>query len=253
MCRYWMRLWLVVILSGIFGCVTPSHKALVELPACDVTLAEQALVTAPEKISIFPVKVDIGELDAGGSTELVPEWSAEGTKVVEHCVNAQVKSYPGLQVVPLPELSREDKQVLDQYRALYEMAILNYEYIKAIPAWDHLVGRVTTVGPGMSGLREQLGTDAILFVSGYDFHSTAGRKAAFVLYAALAGAPLPMGFCKLRTGLVDVESGDILWSFSNESPMHSLKNEQHVQQMLNASFASFPKVRNQEGEHAEPR
>ena len=59
-----------------------------------------------------------------------------------------------------------------------------------------------------------------------------------------------MGHCALHTGLVELETGDILWTYSNTHGQYSLKNEQHVHAMIKKSFSSFPPVAGQEDEHA---
>jgi hypothetical protein len=108
---------------------------------------------------------------------------------------------------------------------------------------------MVTLGKGMARLKEQLDADAILFVSGYDYHSTAGRKTAFVLYAALTGVALPMGRSTLHTGLVELETGNILWTLTNSSSEYSLKKEQDVYKMIKRSFSRFPPVESREDEN----
>lgn len=243
-----------IFLLGAYGCATTnSTPAAADLPGCEATRADQAPVSAPRKICILPVKVKISELSAGGTTEEVPQWSAEGKKIVKRCLYEYFKIHLDVEIVPVQVISEEHQRLLDQYRALYERVAANQQYIKHIAAWSHLNGRMLTLGKGMAPLKEQLNADAILFVSGYDYHSTAGRKTAFVLYAALTGVALPMGRCALHTGLVELETGDILWSFTNSSGEYSLKKEQDVYQMIKRSFSGFPPVESQEDENARSR
>lgn len=246
----WTRSLIFIFLLGAYGCATTnSTPAAVDIPGCEVTHLDQAPISAPKKICILPVKVKISELNAGGTTEEVPQWSAEGKKIVKRCLYEYFKIHLDVEIVPVPAISEEHQRLLDQYRALYELVAANQRYIKHIAAWSHLNGRVVTLGKGMAHLKEQLNADAILFVSGYDYHSTAGRKTAFVLYAALTGAALPLGHCALHTGLVELETGNILWSFTNSSGEYSLKKEQDVYQMIKRSFSGFPPVESQEDEN----
>jgi hypothetical protein len=248
---YWTWSLIFTLLLGAYGCATTnSTPAAVDIPGCEVSSADQAPVSAPRKICILPVKVKISELNAGGTTEEVPQWSAEGKKIVKQRLYEYFKINLDVEIVPVQAISEENQRLVDQYRALYELVAANQRYIKNIAAWSHLNGRMVTLGKGMARLKEQLNADAILFVSGYDYHSTAGRKTAFVLYAALTGgAALPMGHCALHTGLVELETGDILWTFTNISGEYSLKKEQDVYRMIQQSFSGFPRVDSQEDEN----
>lgn len=241
----WTKLWVCVfsMLIGYSGCATTnSTSPRANFSDCGGARNKLSVPSTLKKICILPIKVEISELNAGGTTEEVPEWSAEGKKIVKQCLYEHCKSKLGIEIVPLDGLSEENKQLLNQYRALYEVVVRNQNYIQHIPAWDHLKGGVAGLGNGMAGFKEQLGADAILFVSGYDFHSTAGRKTAMVIYAALTGAVMPMGYCVLNTGLVELDTGNIVWTHTNGNPQYSLKNEVQVNELIVKSFSNFPTV-----------
>lgn len=240
--------WIVVLLICTYGCATTnSSPEKMKLPGCDVPLKKRTTVTVPKRISVMPVKVEIRELNAGGTTEEVPGWSEHGKKIVKQCVLNYCTSNLNLEIVPLGELPDEQKALLDQYRALYEVVAANERYIRNFPAWKHMSGKVMTLGDGMAAFKEQLGADAMLFVSGYDLQSTAGRKAAFALYAILSGGgSLPMGHSVLHTGVVEVDSGDILWTHINTSTSSNLNDDQAVDAMVRSSFTDFPSAVRQE-------
>ena len=235
---------MVLLLLCTFGCAaTNSSNADLNPAGCDTNLKTQADVTVPAKISVLPIKVEIREFNAGGTTEEVPEWSEQGKDIVKKCVLKHCKSNLYVEIVSLTDLSEENKTLLDQYRALYETVAANQRYIKRFPAWNHISKRVMTLGDGMAPLKKQLGTDAILFVSGYDLQSSTGRKAAFALYAVLTGGgSLPMGHSVLHTGVVELDSGDIIWSHTNISTSANLNNDEDVDAMVRSSFSKFPSV-----------
>ena len=239
---------MAALLVGTYGCATtnPSPEEI-KLPGCEFAFKERVAVTVPEKISILPVKVEIREFNAGGTTEEVPEWSAMGTKLVDACVRKYCNTNLDMEIIPIQDLTDENKALLDQYRALYEIIAANQLYIKNFPAWRHLSGKIPTLGEGMAVFREQLGADAILFVTGYDLQSSAGRKAAFAFYAVLTGGgALPMGHSVLHTAVVELKSGDILWTHTNNSATGNLNNDQDVDTMVRSSFSNFPSTAKKE-------
>ncbi len=246
--RHWTGLWIAALFIGLYGCKTTSSSTEeIKLPGCEIAIREMASISVPSKVSILPVKVEISEFSAGGTTEEVPEWSAEGTKLVDACVRKYCDMNLNMEIIPLQDLSEEDKALLDQYRALYEVVAANQQYIKGFPAWRHLTGKVATLGNGLAVFRKQVGADAILFVSGYDLQSSAGRKAAFAIYAVLTGGgALQMGHSVLHTAMVELESGDILWTHTNASQSSKLNNDVDVDAMVRSSFADFPSTAKKE-------
>lgn len=191
----------------------------------------------------MPVKVRICELDSGGEAEEVPQWSAEGKKIITESLLDYLKStHKNVEIVQLKELSEENQLILDHYRALYERVFANKEFTKTIPAWNHKKRLRETLGEGMARFKDELGVDALLFIDGYDYHSSAGRQAAFLIVAVLSRGQnaLSMGQCKLNAGLVDIKTGDLMWTGRKTSGSHSLKNRAHVHDIIQQSFVNFP-------------
>jgi hypothetical protein len=67
-----------------------------------------------------------------------------------------------------------------------------------------------TLGSGLSFLKTRYGVDAGLIILGEDVVTTGGRKAMAFL-AAAGGVYIPLGHSMLVGGLVDFETGDLLW------------------------------------------
>jgi hypothetical protein len=227
------------------GCATTVHDA-VHHPANTDAVAK----APPNRIALLPVEVAIHEIGAGGSTEEVPQWSQKGCRFVDFRVKEQLKSRSGIQLVIPPGLSEQDRQLLDQHRALYEQVAANRLQIQKIPAWKPKIDRPDdSIGPGLAHLKRTLKADAVLFVSGYDYCASGGRVATFIV-AAVFGAIVPMGHSVVHVGLVDLETGSVLWTDTVCSDTYSLKNETDVAIMVDQAFANFPKPANPGVAHA---
>jgi hypothetical protein len=206
--------------------------------------------TTPNRIALLPAKVAIHEISAGGSNEEVPQWSREGCRLVDGCVKEQLAMRSGIQLVVPPTLSEQDRQLLEQHRALYEQVAANRLQIQKIPAWKSKIDHPDdSIGPGLATLKSTLGADAVLFVSGYDYCASRGRVAVFIV-AAVFGAVVPMGHSVVHAGLVDLETGSVLWTDTVYSDAFSLKNEAEAAAMVDQAFANFPKSGGPGGVHA---
>ncbi len=241
----------VLILVGILvlsGCTTTLHHAT--HPSFET---DAAPMKSPRRVALLPVKVAIYEIGAGGSVEEVPQWSREGFRLVDGKVKDKLAMQSGIQLVIAPELSEESRQLLEQHRALYEQVAANRLQIRNIPAWKSKIEHPDdTVGSGMAPLKDALGADTVLFLSGYDYCASGGRVAAFI-FAALFGAVVPMGHSMVHVGLVDLETGNILWTDTVYSEDKSLKNEADVDALVDLAFFGFPEPPQTEDAHAQAR
>jgi hypothetical protein len=235
----------MVALFVLNGCATTVHDAVHQPLSADT-----GAISPPGRIAIMPAKVAILEISAGGSTEEVPQWSREGCRLVDSRVKKQLAMRSGIRLVKPPALSAQDQRLLEQHRALYEQVAANRLRIKKIPAWKSKIDHPDdSIGPGLAPLKKKLGADAVLFVSGYDYCASRGRVAAFIV-AAVFGAIVPMGHSVVHVGLVDLETGSVLWTDTVYSDAFSLKNEAEAAVMVDQAFANFPRTADPGGARA---
>jgi hypothetical protein len=139
-----------------------------------------------------------------------------------------------------PRFSEEEKSILDQHTALYGLVAGTAFSFRNVPAWEHKRKRPDyTIGNGLAYLSNKAEADAAIFVTGEDYVSSGGRKAAFVL-AALFGAITLMGHSQLHAGIVDLRTGNVLWSNTAVSEEWSLKSESGAKTMVDHVFGSCP-------------
>ena len=85
------------------------------------------------------------------------------------------------------------------------------------PAWKHKREHFDyTLGPGLVYLQQKANADTALMVVGLDRVSSSGRKGTAVV-AALFGVSIPLGSSNLVVGMIELESGDLLWTNSEFS------------------------------------
>lgn len=206
------------------------------------TLLQQPPRALPKKIVILPPDVTVKEISAGGVIEKVPKWTDEATANVTRTVNAAFGARRDIEIVPLPALSAEDRDLLEEYLGVYfQVAVAAHRMTAmAIGGWEHKRERFDyTLGEGLRFLREKTGADAALMVIGEDYVSSSERKAAFVL-AAIFGVGIPLGHSVLSAGVVDLNNGDLLWMHHNASVSQDLKDGAAVDEMLKAVFSAYP-------------
>ncbi len=168
------------------------------------------------QVVLLPVDIDVYEFSAGGVREEVPEWSDSAEANIRSAL-LFTKGEEGqpwaAERVDTSELTAGEREILEEHLALFNLVVVN-AYWAALPqngAWHFKRQRFDySVGEGLSFLKTKYAVDAGLIIIGEDVVSTAGRKAMAVV-AALGGVGMPMGHSLLIGGLVDFETGDVLW------------------------------------------
>jgi hypothetical protein len=200
---------LALLMGLLSGCATTTAKL-------HYTLKENAASRPLRQVVLLPVDVDVKELSAGGVQEEFPEWSRRAEENIRAAVLVSRDSAGGCCVtrgVDSSSLTPAERETLEEHLALFNTVAANALWVD-LPgnsAWrlksDHFD---YTLGSGLSFLKTRYGVDAGLIILGEDVVSSGGRKAMAVVGATL-GIGVPMGHSVLVGGLVDFETGDLLW------------------------------------------
>jgi hypothetical protein len=235
----WSMVCCVVLLAA---CATPKKSALHE------SLAKSPDQTLPRKVLLLPVDIRLHEVSTGGVTEKVDEWSNTASTRAAQCVREEANSRHLFEIVEGPPLSPEDKAALDQYIALYDV-VAGSAYVAShsvYPAWTERAKTFDyTLGPGLKDLAEHTGIDAALLVSGSDYISSSGRRAAMAM-GALLGAftgvvVMPAGGISfISVGVIDLRSGNVIWFGTDQSGGTDFRNEADIRRMLDGLFQTYP-------------
>lgn len=231
---------LAVVLVVSSGCTTTGN-----VRTTHYTLAERGTAALPRSMLLLPVKVTVNEISVGGVTEPVPQWGEAATRNVATAVEKLLASTADIQVAQLPSLSEDEQSQVDEHLALYEaVAFSAYQHTGALgseQAWPQKLARFDyTIGPGLRFLKEKTGAEAAVIVVGEDNVSSAGRKTA-VLLAALLGIGLQLGYSGLTAGVIDLETGNVLWlDFAVNQATIDLRTADGSRLLVDSVFQKFP-------------
>jgi hypothetical protein len=155
-------------------------------------------------------------MSAGGVQEEVFEWSRKAEENIRSALLVSRGSGNDCcvtRVVDSSSLTPGERERLEEHLALFSTVAANALWLD-LPgnsAWrlksEHFD---YTLGSGLSFLKTSYGVDAGLIILGEDVVSSGGRKAMAVL-GATVGVGVPIGHSILVGGLVDFETGDLLW------------------------------------------
>lgn len=188
----------------------------------------------------MPADIEIHRLTAGGAIEEVPEWTEESKKSFDSAINSYIEKRNNLQLTTLQKLTDEEQKILDEHIALYD--VVGPAAFFQGSTWKHKKENFDySIGSGLSFLKEKTGSDTALFINAVDIRSTGGR-AALMVGAALLGVGIPMGGSHAYLSVVDLETGDILWTTNAETPgsfNDSKKIEKYLQKTINEYLSIF--------------
>lgn len=201
---------LVLVALALAGCASGPT------PRVHYTLKDDPQARPLAQVVLLPIDIDVYELSAGGVREEVPEWSDSAEANVRSALlfTKGEESQPwAAERVDTSELTPAEREILEEHIALFNLVAVN-AYWTTLPqnsAWHFKQDEFDyTLGDGLSFLKTNYEVDAGLIVVGEDVVSSAGRHAMAVV-AALGGYSMRMGHSLLIAGLVEFETGDILW------------------------------------------
>ena len=185
-------------------------------------------------------------MSAGGVKEEVPEWSDIAEENVRNallvskdpdgrcCVTREVDS---------SSLAVEERDILEEHLALFSSVAANAMWadLPTNSGWHFKAKHFDyTLGDGLAFLKTHYGIDAGLVILGEDVVSTAGRKTTAVV-GALVGVHVPLGHSSLVAGLVDFETGDLLWLNHTVSTGNAdLREHESVLDLARELMAGYP-------------
>jgi hypothetical protein len=242
-----MRYLLVPLLAAslaLAGCATT--EPAVSNP--NFTKAE-ARAALPKKIVLLPAEVRVSEISAGGVIEKVQDWSEQAKTNIDTALRQSVGTARTFELLPMPALSPEERQAVEQHLALYGLvAVEAWTHSRSQdPAWAHKKANFDyTLGPGLQFLKAKTGADAAMVLICEDYISSGGRKAMMVFASVLAlaaGAVLvPTGAPSFVSGgVVSLEDGNIQWfNYSLEQGSADLRKAEDAKRMVDSIMRVYP-------------
>jgi hypothetical protein len=166
----------------------------------------------PVRIILFRPDVHVGEQTAGGLDQPNADWTAEAKGFLTAALT-KAQSTQNNSVTMMPEMAGADAIVMADYRSLFK-AVADAAFTHKLFPGNRLPTKKDafdwTLGEGAAKLGEMGGGDYGLFLYTYDSYGSAGRKAVQAV-GAIFGVAAPSGVHIGYAGLVDLQTGDLVW------------------------------------------
>ena len=163
-------------------------------------------------ILVFRPNVRVGAQTMGGLHEPNVEWT-EAAKANLIGALEEMHGASGLELVMVPDQDGEMGDVVEEYTALFGTvagAVLQHKMTRGNRLPTKRDRFDWTLGEEAARLKE-LGGDYGLFLYSYDSYGSTGRKIMQGLALVLGGGLVPSGVHIGYAGLVDLDTGDLVW------------------------------------------
>ena len=232
------RLIVVTALVALFFGTPASAQ---EKSAVRPDFAESSL--AGQKILIVRPTVWVGEQSTGGMAEPNADWTAQSRILLAEELGRRQKNFR-VEVVSETDALAGDAALLADYGALFESvagAVVEYQFFKG----NRLPTRKNhpfewTLGPSGKVLAERTGARYALFINVKDEFGSFGRKMFQVLAAGLVGVGVQSGVHRGYAGLVDLETGNLLWLNADNAMGGDVRVADGMQKRVDQLLEGFP-------------
>jgi hypothetical protein len=196
-----------------------------------------------QKIVLFRPSVWVGSQSTGGMDEPNADWTAKSRGLIAAELQRRQGEFAN-ELIAEPELVGADAIVLSSHRALFNSvarSVVTYQFFKG----NRLPTRKNkafdwTLGEGTRRISELTGARYGLFVSTHDAYGSFGRKAFQILAAGIAGVGVKSGVHKGYAGLVDLETGQLVWLNADEAMGGDVRDVEGMQKRVGQLLEDFP-------------
>lgn len=238
----------IATMACCFVLFTASSSAAKPSYRVHYTLVNTSKPKLPRRIIILPVSIEVSERSYGGVTEPVDAWSRQASRNIFKSLRRFTKRTRRTKLVKTPNFTRSEQARISEHIALYRQ-VANTAASKTQThnrqfTWKHKLKKYDyTIGPGLNFLRAKTSADTALFVYGEDVVSTGGRKAKAALNAVFGGGPSLFGYSYISVGLVDLRTGNLLWTNKAfKSGASDLRKPAGAEKLVKAVFKNYPGI-----------
>lgn len=201
---------------------------------------------AGQKILLFRPTVWVGEQSTGGLAEPNADWTAQSRSLLAAELQRRQADFRN-EIVSEPDLVGADAAVFADHRALFgavARAVQTYQFFKG----NRLPTRKNhpfdwTLGDGTRRIAELTGARYGFFVSTHDEYGSFGRKMFQVLAAGLVGVGVQSGVHQGYAGLVDLQTGDLVWLNADGEMGGDVRNEEGMHKRVAQLLEDFPALK----------
>lgn len=201
-----------------------------------------------QKILLFRPTVWVGEQSTGGMAEPNADWTVQARSLLTAEMRRRQADFSN-EIVGEPALVGTDAAVLAGHEALFgavAQAVLTYQFFKG----NRLPTRKNrafdwTLGSGTRRIAEVTGARYGFFVSTRDEYGSLGRKMFQFLAAGLVGIPVKSGVHTGFAGLVDLQTGDLVWLNADAAMGGDVRTEEGMHKRVAQLLEDFPALKAQ--------
>ena len=193
-----------------------------------------------QTVLLFRPSVFVGEQSTAGQAEPNGDWTDESRRLLAAEMTARQAGIAD-RVVAEPETAGP---VYSQYQALFDTvarSVVRHQFFKG--------GRLPTrknkpfewsLGPGLKEIARETGARYGLFVSTHDEYGSVGRKVFQALAIVAVGVPVTSGVHRGFAGLVDLETGDLVWLNADEQMGGDVRNAEGMKKRVAELLEDYP-------------
>ena len=227
---------------------------VVVISGCSVTkpLVEEGYtpLLGTGRLLMMPIDIEMGEISAAGIYEPKVEWTELSRQNVTSALEQQLAAL-GVEVVPYEspqgplQIHPHHSQAVKLFEAVRQ-TIFEFKYVPSSSrsASPRLATKKDkfdwTLGEAVAPLRGDYGADHALFIVMQDTQPTAGRTAMNVLmtylFLSLETSDNQFGFA----ALVDLVSGDLVWTNLIASQLGDLRDPQAAAESVSRLLQGIP-------------
>lgn len=201
-------------IAAVLLALVPAAPAHAQFGGPEATAVREDFIlpAGPVHILVFRPEVRVGAQTTGGMNEPNVEWTEAAKANLMAALEAEQRAR-GTNLVLVPELDGEQAELVADYTALFRTVAEAAFQHKMFPG-NRLPSKRKefdwTLGEDAARLKA-LGGEYGLFLFTYDSYGSTGRKVLQVLALGLGAGFVPSGVHVGYAGLVDLDTGDLVW------------------------------------------
>jgi hypothetical protein len=165
------------------------------------------------RVVLFRPDVNVGEQSTGGLDQTNAGWTEQARDELTAALG-KAQAERNIELKLMPELSGDDAKVMSDYRRLFKTVadnVIKHRLFELDPLPTKVEKFDWTLGQGASRLGALGGAEFGLFFYTLDSYESGSRRLARVLTSKM-GADEPSEVNMGYAGLVDLKTGDLVWS-----------------------------------------
>jgi len=196
-----------------------------------------------QKILLLRPSVWVGEQSTAGLPEPNADWTAQARELLIKELARRQAQFSN-QIVAEPDLTGDDARAFAEHKALFNSvagSVMTYQFF----AGNRLPTRKKkpfewTLGDNAKRLADVTGAKYGLFVTINDQYGSFGRKLFQVFAAGMFGVGVKSGQHLGYAGLVDLQSGDLVWLNADGEMGGDVRSEDGMQKRVSQLLEEFP-------------